>query len=124
MISYSLIVLATDTNQTLSILCSHSDKVDVEYSCVDNFTIISPLTTPSPTETSAIETNDTTTPTEFTNDTTTPTESTSTSMIKPTSSYTLPASSMSLNLILYLFNEDCQQPMATSGFPQNTYMNT
>jgi len=28
-----------------------------------------------------------------------------------------------INLILYLFNEDCQQPMATSGFPQNTYMN-
>ena len=27
-----------------------------------------------------------------------------------------------LNLILYLSNEDCQQPMATSGFPQNTYM--
>ena len=24
------------------------------------------------------------------------------------------------NLILYLFNEDCQQPMATSGFPQAT----
>ena len=29
-----------------------------------------------------------------------------------------------VNLILYLFNEDCQQPMATSSFPQNTYMNT
>ena len=28
------------------------------------------------------------------------------------------------NLILYLFNEDCQQSMATSGFPQNEYMNT
>ena len=27
-----------------------------------------------------------------------------------------------VNLILYLFNEDCQHPMATSGFPQNTYM--
>jgi len=27
------------------------------------------------------------------------------------------------NLILYLFNEDCQL-MATSGFPQTTYMNT
>ena len=24
---------------------------------------------------------------------------------------------LSYNLILYLFNEDCQQPMATSGFP-------
>jgi hypothetical protein len=24
-----------------------------------------------------------------------------------------------INLILYLFNEDCQQPMATSGFPQD-----
>jgi len=31
---------------------------------------------------------------------------------------------LTINLILYLFNEDCQQPMATSGFPQNTYMNT
>ena len=26
--------------------------------------------------------------------------------------------SVKLFLILYLFNEDCQQPMATSGFPQ------
>jgi hypothetical protein len=29
-----------------------------------------------------------------------------------------------VNLILYLFNEDCRQPMAVIGFPQNTYMNT
>jgi hypothetical protein len=28
------------------------------------------------------------------------------------------------NLILYLFIKDCLQPMAMSGFPQNTYMNT
>jgi hypothetical protein len=77
MISYSLIVLATATHQTLSILCSHSDNVDVDYSCGDNFTIISPLTTPSPTETSAIETSDTVTPTESTSHTLTPTESTS-----------------------------------------------
>ena len=27
-------------------------------------------------------------------------------------------------LILYLFNEDCRQPMAMSSFPQNTFMNT
>jgi hypothetical protein len=25
------------------------------------------------------------------------------------------------NLILYLFNEDCQQPMATNGFPKKLY---
>jgi len=32
--------------------------------------------------------------------------------------------SVRVNLILYLFNEDCQQPMSTIGFPQNTYLNT
>ena len=31
---------------------------------------------------------------------------------------------MSLHKISFFVNEDCQQPMATSGFPQNAYMNT
>ena len=29
--------------------------------------------------------------------------------------------SLTINLILYLFNEDCRQPMATSGFPVPYY---